>query len=214
MTLLIVLKAAFDSKGSRILPDKSSYGYAFPCDGPGHGGSCDISSWDIFYLALFWALNSIVWFLFNFHWHQLASNTAYTTPSSNNFTNIFTSFNSASSLNGWFRDYLWFNFSALIRGYDPSGSNDLAVWAWTFLLAHLCWAVSFMFLISWRGYWQELIDSVVYLHLKTSFLTSFWTPSFSSPVALSIIQARFIGLVHFTAGFILTYAAFLIASQE
>ncbi|MCZ8058011.1 MAG: hypothetical protein O9329_25430, partial [Microcystis sp. LE19-12.2C] len=32
------------------------------------------------------------------------------------------------------------------------------------------------------------------------------------PVALSIVQARLVGLAHFTVGYIFTYAAFLIAS--
>ena len=32
------------------------------------------------------------------------------------------------------------------------------------------------------------------------------------PVALSIVQARLVGLTHFAVGYILTYAAFLIAS--
>ena len=30
-----------------------------------------------------------------------------------------------------------------------------------FLFGHLVWATGFMFLISWRGYWQELIESIV-----------------------------------------------------
>lgn len=34
------------------------------------------------------------------------------------------------------------------------------------------------------------------------------------PVALSIVQARLVGLVHFAVGFILTFAAFLIASTS
>ena len=34
------------------------------------------------------------------------------------------------------------------------------------------------------------------------------------PVALSIVQARLVGLVHFAVGYILTYAAFLIASTS
>jgi photosystem I P700 chlorophyll a apoprotein A2 len=33
-------------------------------------------------------------------------------------------------------------------------------------------------------------------------------------VALSIVQARLVGLVHFSVGYILTYAAFLIASTS
>ena len=167
-------------------------------------------------LALFWALNSVAWFLFNFHWHQLISYSVSSTTalSSNNLSNISSNISSASILNGWFRDYLWFNLSSLIRGYDLFGSNDLGIWAWTFLLAHLCWAVSFMFLISWRGYWQELIDSVIYLHLKALFLSISWTPSFYSPIALYIVQARFISSSHLYVGYILTYAAFLIISSE
>ena len=34
------------------------------------------------------------------------------------------------------------------------------------------------------------------------------------PVALSIVQARLVGLAHFSAGYVLTYAAFLIASTS
>ena len=34
------------------------------------------------------------------------------------------------------------------------------------------------------------------------------------PVALSIVQARLVGLAHFAVGYILTYAAFLIASTS
>jgi len=34
------------------------------------------------------------------------------------------------------------------------------------------------------------------------------------PVALSIVQARLVGLVHFAVGYILTYASFVIASTS
>jgi photosystem I P700 chlorophyll a apoprotein A2 len=34
------------------------------------------------------------------------------------------------------------------------------------------------------------------------------------PVALSIVQARLVGLAHFCVGYIFTYAAFLIASTS
>ena len=36
------------------MPDKKDFGYSFPCDGPGRGGTCDISAWDAFYLSVFW----------------------------------------------------------------------------------------------------------------------------------------------------------------
>ena len=53
VTLLIVFKWAFDSKGSQVLPDKSSFGYILPCDGPKKGGSCDVSSMGCFLLSSF-----------------------------------------------------------------------------------------------------------------------------------------------------------------
>ena len=88
--------------------------------------------------------------------------------------------------------------------------NNLSVCAWMFLFAHLMWATGFMFLISWRGYWQELIETLVWAHERTPIANLLqWR---DKPVALSIVQARLVGLTHFAAGFILTYAAFVIAS--
>ena len=106
-----------------------------------------------------------------------------------------------------------FNSTPLINGYNTFGANDLSILAWAFLGAHLCWATGFMFLISWRGYWEELIDTVLYMHLKTPILYNLWS-GIITPVALSIVQARFIGLVHFSVGFILTYAAFIIGATS
>ena len=34
-------------------------------------------------------------------------------------------------------------------------------------LVILIWATGFMFLISWRGYWQELIETLVWAHERT-----------------------------------------------
>ena len=47
---LILVKGALDARGSKLMPDKKDFGYSFPCDGPGRGGTCDISAWDAFYL--------------------------------------------------------------------------------------------------------------------------------------------------------------------
>jgi photosystem I P700 chlorophyll a apoprotein A2 len=203
-TVLILIKGSLDARGSRLIPDKQQMGLAFPCDGPGRGGTCDVSCWDSMYLAMFWMLNTIAWTLFYFHWKNLTiwqSNTA--------------AFEEGGTyLMAWFRDYLWFNSSPLIRGYSLYGLNDISVWSWTFLAAHLCWATGFMFLISWRGYWQELIDSILWSHSVTPIVTDIWNGSKYTPQALSIVQARFIGLVHFTLGFIVTYAAFVIASTS
>ena len=199
VSTLIVLKGSLDARGSTLMPDKIHVGYGFACDGPGRGGTCDISAWDSLYLATFWMLNSIAWFLFYFHWKHLTlwQNT------------VFQFDESSTYLNGWFRDYLWFNSTPLIHGYDAFGANNISIWAWSFLAAHLCWATGFMFLISWRGYWQEFIDIILYMHLKTPILYNLWNNTVYTPVALSIVQARFLGVV---AGFILTYAAFIIGA--
>ncbi|MBM5826222.1 MAG: photosystem I core protein PsaB, partial [Cyanobacteria bacterium M_surface_10_m2_119] len=63
-TTLILVKGALDARGSKLMPDKKDFGYSFPCDGPGRGGTCDISAWDAFYLAVFWALNTVGWLTF------------------------------------------------------------------------------------------------------------------------------------------------------
>jgi photosystem I P700 chlorophyll a apoprotein A2 len=199
-TTLILVKGALDARGSKLMPDKKDFGYSFPCDGPGRGGTCDISAWDSFYLAVFWALNTVGWVTFYWHWKHLAI-----------WQGNVAQFNESSTyLMGWLRDYLWLNSSQLINGYNPMGSNNLAVWAWMFLFGHLVWATGFMFLISWRGYWQELIETIVWAHQRTPLANLVgWR---DKPVALSIVQARVVGLAHFTIGYILTYAAFLIAS--
>jgi len=43
---------------------------------------------------------------------------------------------SASYLDGWFRDYLWYYSSNLIRGYDAVGANNLTGWDWLLLAVH------------------------------------------------------------------------------
>jgi len=199
-TALVLIKGALDARGSKLMPDKKDFGYAFPCDGPGRGGTCDISAWDSFYLAMFWMLNTIGWVTFYWHWKHLGI-----------WQGNVAQFNENSTyLMGWFRDYLWANSAQLINGYNPYGMNNLSVWAWMFLFGHLVWATGFMFLISWRGYWQELIETLVWAHERTPLASLIrWK---DKPVALSIIQARVVGLAHFTVGYILTYAAFLIAS--
>ena len=199
-TTLILVKGALDARGSKLMPDKKDFGFAFPCDGPGRGGTCDISAWDSFYLAMFWMLNTLGWLTFYWHWKHLGIWQG----------NVATFNENSTYLMGWFRDYLWANSAQLINGYNPYGVNNLSVWAWMFLFGHLVWATGFMFLISWRGYWQELIETIVWAHERTPLANLVrWK---DKPVAMSIVQGRVVGLAHFTVGYVLTYAAFLIAS--
>jgi photosystem I P700 chlorophyll a apoprotein A2 len=202
VTTLILLKGSLDARGSRLMPDKINFALSFACDGPTRGGTCDISAWDSNYLCFFWMLNTDAWLMFYFHWKHLSiwQNT------------VFQFDESSTYLDGWFRDYLWFNSASLVNGYNAFGANDLSVLSWIFLAAHLVWATGFMFLISWRGYWQELIDIILLMHLKTPILYDLWNGGIYTPLALSIVQARFIGLAHFSAGFIFTYAAFVLGA--
>ena len=202
ITVLILLKGALHGRGSKLMPDKMDQHYGYSCDGPARGGTCDISAWDSFYLATFWMLNTAAWITFYFHWKHLTL-----------WENTVFQFDQCSTyLNAWFGDYLWCHSTPLIHGYNTIGANDLSIWAWAFLGAHLCWATGFMFLISWRGYWQELIDIILYMHLKTPILYNLWNGDIYTPVALSIVQARFVGLVHFATGFLLTYPPFIIGA--
>jgi photosystem I P700 chlorophyll a apoprotein A2 len=200
-TTLICVKGALDARGTKLFPDKKDFGFTFPCDGPGRGGTCQTSAWEqSFFLAIFWMLNTLGWVTFYWHWKHLAV-----------WSGNVAQFNQSSvTIMGWLRDYLWLNSAQLINGYNPYGMNNLAVWAWMFLFGHLVWATGFMFLIAWRGYWQELIETLVWAHERTPLANLVrWK---DKPVALSIVQGWLTGVVHFTVGYILTYAAFLIAS--
>jgi photosystem I P700 chlorophyll a apoprotein A2 len=191
-TALVLVSGSASARGSRLFPDKAAHGFGFACDGPGRGGSCDISGWDAVYLAGFWLLNTEAWALFYLHWALLGQ--AATFPAG------------APTLLAWFRDYLWFSSAAVIRGYTALGVNEVAAASWAFLLFHLAWATGFMFLVSWRGYWQELVEIVAYFHLGAPALSAgVWR---AAPAALSILQARCVGLAHFCAGFIGTYFCF------
>ena len=119
---LILIKGSLDCRSSKIMPDKVNLSNSFACDGPTRGGTCDISSWDSAYLALFWVLNTDGWLIFYFHWKHLTL-----------FENTVFQFDESSTyLNGWFRDYLWFNSASLINGYSPFRANDISCWAWIF----------------------------------------------------------------------------------
>merc|ERR1712066_243298 len=108
-TTLILVKGALDARRSKLMPDKKDFGYSFPCDGPGRGGTCDISAWDAFYLAVFWMLNTIGWVTFYWHWKHLGIWSGNVAQFNENSTYIM----------GWVRDYLWVNSSQLINGYNP-----------------------------------------------------------------------------------------------
>lgn len=199
VTVLILLKGVLYARSSRLIPDKANLGFRFPCDGPGRGGTCQVSGWDHVFLGLFWMYNSISIVIFHFSW-KMQSDVWGTVDAAGNVTHI-TGDNfaqSAITINGWLRDFLWAQATQVINSYGSA----LSAYGLLFLGAHFVWAFSLMFLFSGRGYWQELIESIVWAHNKLKVAPAI------QPRALSIIQGRAVGVAHYLLGGIATTWAF------
>ncbi|MDZ7970690.1 MAG: photosystem I core protein PsaA [Nostoc sp. DedSLP03] len=199
VTVLILLKGVLFARSSRLIPDKANLGFRFPCDGPGRGGTCQVSGWDHVFLGLFWMYNSLSIVIFHFSW-KMQSDVWGTVDADGTVTHI-TGGNfaqSAITINGWLRDFLWAQATQVINSYGSA----LSAYGLMFLGAHFVWAFSLMFLFSGRGYWQELIESIVWAHNKLKVAPSI------QPRALSIIQGRAVGVAHYLLGGIATTWAF------
>ncbi|MEL6778512.1 MAG: photosystem I core protein PsaA [Cyanobacteria bacterium J06597_16] len=202
VTVLILLKGVLYARNSRLVPDKSELGFRFPCDGPGRGGTCQVSAWDHVFLGLFWMYNSISIVIFHFSWKMQSD--VWGTVSDNGTVSHITGGNFAASaltINGWLRDFLWAQASQVINTYGSA----LSAYGLMFLGAHFIWAFSLMFLFSGRGYWQELIESIVWAHNKLKVAPAI------QPRALSITQGRAVGVAHYLLGGIATTWAFFLA---
>ena len=199
VTVLILLKGFLFARSSRLIPDKANLGFRFPCDGPGRGGTCQVSGWDHVFLGLFWMYNTISIAIFHFSWKMQSD--VWGTVDSDGVVSHITGGNfaqSAITINGWLRDFLWAQAAQVINSYGSA----LSAYGLMFLGAHFVWAFSLMFLFSGRGYWQELIESIVWAHNKLKVAPSI------QPRALSIIQGRAVGVAHYLLGGIATTWAF------
>jgi photosystem I P700 chlorophyll a apoprotein A1 len=199
VTVLILLKGTLFSRSSKLIPDKANLGFRFPCDGPGRGGTCQSSAWDSIFLGVFWMYNCLSVVIFHFSW-KMQSDVWGTVNSSGAISHI-TGGNFAQSsitINGWLRDFLWAQSSQVIGSYGSA----LSAYGLIFLGAHFIWAFSLMFLFSGRGYWQELIESIVWAHNKLKVAPTI------QPRALSITQGRAVGVAHYLLGGIGTTWAF------
>lgn len=202
VTVLILLKGLLYARSSRLIPDKASLGFRFPCDGPGRGGTCQVSGWDHVFLGLFWMYNSISVVIFHFSWKMQSD--VWGTVSPDGTVSHITGGNfaeSAITINGWLRDFLWAQAANVINSYGSA----LSAYGIMFLAGHFVFAFSLMFLFSGRGYWQELIESIVWAHNKLRLAPAI------QPRALSIIQGRAVGVAHYLLGGIVTTWAFFLA---
>jgi photosystem I P700 chlorophyll a apoprotein A1 len=189
VTLLILLKGVLFARSSRLIPDKANLGFRFPCDGPGRGGTCQVSAWDHVFLGLFWMYNCISIVIFHFSWKMQSDVWGLT---GGNFAQ------SSITINGWLRDFLWAQSSQVLTSYG----QPISMYGLMFLGAHFVWAFSLMFLFSGRGYWQELFESIIWAHNKLKLAPTI------QPRALSITQGRAVGAAHFLLGGIATTWAF------
>jgi photosystem I P700 chlorophyll a apoprotein A1 len=146
--------------------------------------------------------NCISVVIFHFSW-RMQSDIFGTVDGSGNITYMAGQnfAQSAITINGWLRDFLWAQASQVIQSYGSA----LSAYGLIFLGAHFIWAFSLMFLFSGRGYWQELIESIVWAHNKLKVAPAI------QPRALSITQGRAVGLAHYLLGGIGTTWAFFLA---
>jgi photosystem I P700 chlorophyll a apoprotein A1 len=107
----------------------------------------------------------------------------------------------AGTVNGWLRNLLWAQSAQVITSYGTS----LSGYGFIFISSHFVWAFSLMFLFSGRGYWQELIESILWAHNKLKLAPSI------QPRALSITQGRAVGVAHYLLGGIATTWSFFLA---
>merc|ERR1712238_645147 len=206
VTVLILLKGTLFARSSRLIPDKANLGFRFPCDGPGRGGTCQVSAWDHVFLAAFWMYNCISIVIFYFTWKMQADVWGTVSADGKISHSVGVPFTgegvSSNTVNGWLCDYLWGESDAVISSYGC----ELSAYGLIFLGAHFVWAFSLMFLFSGRGFWQELIESILWAHRKLK------VAPLISPRALSITQGRAVGLAHYLLGGIGVTWAFLLAS--
>lgn len=197
--LLICIKAVLYSRSSRLVSDKLELGFLYPCDGPGRGGTCQISAADHIFLAVFWMYNSVSVIIFNFFWKYQSDVWALIIADSKIMHIRLGDFSiNSTSIKGWLRNFLWSQSAQVIQSYGSS----LSAYGLIFLSAHFVWAFSLMFLYSGRGYWEELIESVLWAHHKLKI-----SPHIQ-PRALSISEGRAVGLSHYLLGGISTTWSF------
>ncbi|KAA8532476.1 hypothetical protein F0562_032509 [Nyssa sinensis] len=161
------------ARSSRLIPDKANLGFRFPCDGPGRGGTCQVSAWDHVFLGLFWMYNAISVVIFHFSWKMQSD--VWGSISDQGVVTHITGGNFAQS-------------SITINGVAPRFPMGASI-------------------PSGRGYWQELIESIVWAHNKLKVAPA------TQPRALSIVQGRAVGVAHYLLGGIATTWAILLSKN-
>lgn len=101
-TIHVTFFFGLKERNYRLVSYKLELGFRYPCDGPGRGGTCQISPWDHIYLAVFWMYNSLsvdFWKMQSDVWG------IYTHTHIQHIAGDFHV--NSSTINGWLRNFLW-----------------------------------------------------------------------------------------------------------
>ena len=200
--LLILTKGILYGRNTRLVSDKLDLGFRFPCDGPGRGGTCQLSAWDHIYLTVFWMYNAISVVLFHYFWKMQSDVWGSYKTKTLQIMHISGDYSvNSTTINGWLSNFLWSQAAQVIQSYG----TYLSGYGFIFIRAHFIWAFSLMFLYSGRGYWQEFIESLLWAHHKLKLMPLL------QPRALSITQGRAVGFIHYTHGGVVCRWAFFIS---
>jgi photosystem I P700 chlorophyll a apoprotein A1 len=79
-----------------------------------------VSGWDHVFLGLFWMYNSISVVIFHFSWKMQSDIWGSVTPQGAITHYGWKLLNSATTINGWLRDFLWSQASQVIQSYGSA----------------------------------------------------------------------------------------------
>ncbi|KAL3646612.1 hypothetical protein CASFOL_009579 [Castilleja foliolosa] len=198
VTVLILLKGVLFARSSRLIPDKANLGFRFPCDGPGRGGTCQVSAWDHVFLGLFWMYNSISVVIFHFSWKMQSD--VWGSISDQGVVTHITGGNFAQSsitINGWLRDFLWAQASqdpttrriwfGIATAHDFESHDDITeerlyqnIFASHFgqLAIIFLWTSGNLFHVAWQGNFESWVQDP--LHVRP-IAHAIWDPHFGQP---------------------------------
>ena len=146
LPLLILSKGILYARNSRLVSSKYFLSFRYPCDGPGRGGTCQISPSDHIYLARFWMYNSLSVVLFHYFWKMESDvwgQYQYLNQKIMHISGGDFSLNS-TTMNGWLTNFLWSEAAQVIQSYATSISG----YGFIFISAHFRWAHHKLKLIS------------------------------------------------------------------
>jgi photosystem I P700 chlorophyll a apoprotein A1 len=118
-TLLILVKGVLYARSTRLVSEKLDLGFRFPCDGPGRGGTCQLSAWDHIFLGVFWMYNSLSVVLFHYFWKMQSDVWGSYKTETLHIVHITDGYSvNSTTINGWLTNFLWSQAAQVIQSYE------------------------------------------------------------------------------------------------